>query len=73
MNTLSVVVGEELFQFESFMAWVSRAKRRFTDHRVRSEDVLCVDAQGRICTKGAEFMRANSEKTFPIRVYRKLV
>ncbi len=42
-------------------------------NEVRSEDVICVDAKGRMCVKGMEFMRARDENTFPIKVYKILI
>ncbi|WP_237133761.1 hypothetical protein [Pseudohongiella sp. O18] len=72
MPVVQLSLGELLFQFNSMQAWVNQAQRIWKIHRVRSEDTICVDSVGRIVTKGAEFMRADRESTYPIFVYRKL-
>lgn len=75
MNTLAaqliikVAASRELFRFCTFREWVNTASWRWESAGVRSGDTLCVDTQGRVCKKGAEFMRARDDKTFPIIVY----
>jgi len=71
--SLSIVVGEELFAFASFEQWVNKTAGWFRSYRVRSDDTLCVDAVGRICRVGKQFMRARDEGTFPIRVFMAVV
>ena len=72
MPEITINLGEELFGFASFDDWVNNAQYRFADAGVRSSDVLCVDSAGRIMAKGAEFMRARDENTFPARVFKML-
>lgn len=69
MQTISVTVGCKLFQFSSFNDWVNNARWRFQEAGVRGEDVISVDAAGRICLSGKEFMRARDENQFPIIVF----
>lgn len=69
---ITIAVGEELFQFTSFDDWVDNAHRKFVSADVMAMHCVCVDANDRVCLKGAEFMRARDEGTFPIRVYRAL-
>jgi hypothetical protein len=67
---ICVSVGEPVFSFADFDDWCDNARHRFSSHGMHSSDALCVDRSGRVCTKGAEFMRARDEGTFPILVYR---
>lgn len=72
-NTLSIVVGEELFQIPSHGDYIVNAEKRFRHAGKRPESCLCVDAHGRICVNGREFTRARDESTFPVRVFAKVV
>lgn len=72
-NTLTVTVGEYLFEFRSFEHWVAKASGWFRSYRVRSDDCIGIDTAGRICPTGKQYMRARDEGTFPIRVYRAVV
>lgn len=72
MPKVVVSLGEELFEFPTFNSWVNQAPRIWRVHEVRAQDTLCIDAADRVCTKGAEFMRARDEGMFPIKVYRLL-
>lgn len=67
--TRQIHLGRELFSFSSQQDWVNHARRRFECCGVRKGDYISIDAAGRICTKGAEFMRAEKEGTYPITVY----
>ncbi len=73
MPTLQVTVGRKLFEFSTFDNWCDTAKWKFADAGLSGRHALCIDTKGRICTKGAEFMRARDEGTFPIRVYAAVV
>lgn len=72
-NQLSVLVGEKLFEFVSFDNWCDTARRKFVAAHVRGDETLCVDASGRLCTCGKEFMRARDEGTYPVRVFRRVI
>lgn len=70
---LIVVVGDALFNFTDFDNWCDTARVKFAQAGMTWKDVLCVDAFGRICLKGKEFMRARDEGAFPVTVYPALV
>ena len=71
MAELNVKVGAEAFRFNKFSDWVNGAGSLFEIAELRgNEDSLCVDAKGRICLTGKEFMRARDDGSFPIIVYR---
>ena len=61
-----VRLGDELFRFTSFTQWVNKARSWFRGVR---RGYVCVDAKGRICQTGREFMRARDDGSFPIVVY----
>jgi hypothetical protein len=63
---------EWLGQFDSFDDWVNHASRALTDFKGNYGEELrpiCIDAKGRRCNIGGDFMRARDEKTFPIRYF----
>lgn len=72
MAVIEITVGDELFSFPTFDNWCDTAQHKFGNAGVTSKDVLAVDARGRLCQKGAEFIRAKDDGTFPVRVYRLL-
>ena len=59
-------------QFETFDAWVMRASRTIsephcpTDTTGQTIRAICVDAKGRRCQCGGDFMRARDEGAFPV-------
>lgn len=59
-------------EFRDFADWVSFASKRLT---VASDSVgnplsaICVDALGRRCHNGKDFMRARDEGAFPVRYF----
>ena len=65
MINRTVTLGNELFSFSSFTEWVNKAQSWFSGHR----KYVCLDEIGRVCQTGYEFMRADKENCFPIRVY----
>lgn len=68
-NVIMVIVGEFLFAFRSFNDWVNNAQSRFACYSATARNTICVDAKGRVCLSGKEFMRAHDEDAFPITVY----
>lgn len=58
-------------EFRDFNDWVSKATLRLTGtYNARSEvKAICVDALGRRCHDGGDFMRARDEGAFPIRYF----
>lgn len=59
-----------LFEFDTLTRWKNKAASWFTNTRLRPHQYISVDTAGRICPTGNEYMRADREGTFPIRVYR---
>ena len=67
---VQVRLGNEIFRFTSFSQWVNKAASWFRGAQLRDGyGYVCVDAKGRICQVGREFMRARDEDSFPIIVY----
>ena len=65
-----VRLGSEIFRFTSYSQWVNKASSWFRGARLRDGyGYICVDAEGRICQRGTEFMRARDDDSFPIVVY----
>lgn len=64
-------LGPKLFQFATFNGRVNHAQRAWKEIGVRSDDTLCIDAKGRVCSIGREFMIARDEGAFPVSVYLK--
>lgn len=65
-----VRLGNEIFRFTSFSQWVNKASSWFRGAGLRDGyGYVCVDAKGRICQVGREFMRARDEDSFPVIVY----
>jgi hypothetical protein len=70
---MQVQFGPEAFRFSSFQQWVDKAQSWFQTRipePARSRHrYVAVDATGRVCLIGADFMRARDEGTFPVVVY----
>lgn len=73
MPRVNVELGEELFSFSSKQDWINKARSKFACCGVPRGQYICIDAAGRVCTKGLEFMRAEQEGTYPVTVYKLLV
>lgn len=59
-------------QFDTFNDWVSHASRALTGltGSVGQElSYFCVDALGRRCTCGRDFMQARDDNAFPVRYF----
>ncbi len=74
MRSKSIKIGRKLFEFATFDDWVDNARRRFGDYRasvdyLASQRTLSLDKQGRVCLHGKDFIRADEDRTYPIRVY----
>lgn len=50
-------------QFTTFPTWVNKASSWIDDK------AICIDAKGRRCLRGADFMRARDEDAFPVRFF----
>jgi hypothetical protein len=73
---LSMTLGQELFRFETFQQWVNKAPSWYATSGLSSckacgdvRHAVAVDAAGRICRNGAQFMRARDDGSFPVAVY----
>lgn len=65
-------VPEWAGQFDDFLSWVSHASRALTgevDSNGFPMAAICVDALGRRCHNGGDFMRARDESAFPVRYF----
>jgi len=69
MTTITVEIGEEMFRFTSEQQWVNKAQSWFASCGVMKGNFICIDASGRVCRSGREFMRATREGTYPIICY----
>ena len=56
-------------QFNSFDEWVTFATRALVEDRTKWAPMICIDANGRRCFQGSQFMRARDEGTFPVRYF----
>ena len=68
-SLLTLSIKRELFSFESEKHWINKAQSLFAACGVPRHRYICLDAAGRVCVSGAEFMRATKEDTYPITVY----
>lgn len=74
MTERTIILGDELIEFTSEQHWINSAQRTFEKLGIdRNQNgvanYICLDAIGRVCQKGKEFMRATREETYPIKVY----
>lgn len=65
----SVMLGAPLFSFDSLQQWVNKGRSWYATCGFGEYDIVTLDAIGRVVKKGAEFMRADREGTYPITVY----
>lgn len=59
-------------QFDNFQQWVNRASTWLTGRQGSTGESLgaiCIDAKGRRCNIGKDFMRARDEDAFPVRFF----
>jgi protein gp37 len=66
----------EYIEFATFQKWVDHAKSWLVGRlgvKVEGGPWTLVDTKGRICTNGAEMMRARDEDAFPVRAYPRLL
>ena len=66
---MNIELGPELFRFNSFADWVNKARLRFKAVGVVASQYVCIDATGRICGMGKQFMSARDRGAFPVVVY----
>lgn len=65
----AVQLGPKLFEFETFNCWVNHAQRAWKAADVSVHHTLCIDAKGRHCYIGRDFMVARDDGTFPVAVH----
>jgi hypothetical protein len=70
MTERTLTLGDELFRFTSEQEWVNKAQSWFGNCGVRKGDYIAIDEIGRVCTIGGHFMRATTEESYPITVYK---
>lgn len=68
-NKVRVLVGEPIFRFNSYDDWFRNARVVFDNYEVEPDDVLCLDAYGRVCNFGEHFLRAQDDDCYPIVAY----
>ena len=58
-------------QFDTFQDWVDHASRALTLHGSVGESLpaMCIDAMGRRCHVGKDFMAARDDDAFPVRYF----
>jgi hypothetical protein len=64
-----VAYGPEAFRFVTFMSWVNMASSWFEFFGLTGKTAVCLDAKGRICRLGRDFMQARDENAFPVTVH----
>lgn len=71
--SMQIQLGPKAFVFTNFEEWVNKAQSwfatRIPDHAKAGRRYICLDAIGRVCLIGRDFMRARDEKTFPVAVF----
>lgn len=70
MNTVTVTLGEKLFEFSSKQDWINKGPRIWRVHQATDGIAISIDAMGRICQCGADFSRAARDNSYPVTVYR---
>ncbi len=73
VNKVEITLGQKLFEFNSFEQWVNWARHLFGKAGLIGGNYhICLDAKGRVCDSGKEFMRAQEDNSFPVAVYLKV-
>jgi hypothetical protein len=62
-------LGPKLFDFATFSRWVNHAQHAWKDAGVPVNYTLCIDAKGRHCFIGRDFMIARDDGSFPVTVH----
>ena len=67
---MNIELGDKLFEFSSEQDWINRAQRAWRCLGLRAdEDTVCVDAIGRVCRIGRDFITATKDSAYPISIY----
>ena len=62
-------LGPELFRFESMQEWVNKGRSWYATCGYHINDLITLDAVGRVVRRGAHFSRAEEEGAYPVSVY----
>lgn len=73
MNQIQITVGELSFSFSSKQHWINKGQSWFKNSEVSNGRGICIDAKGRICTRGEHFSRAEEDDAYPINVYQMVI
>lgn len=63
-----IIKAEFLFEFKNMSQWVNNASTWFKPYRHGFAHV-CLDKNGDVCYIGEDFMNAEKNNLFPVRVY----
>jgi len=67
---IEIEVSEAKFEFASISDWRDRAESLHSAHDLSMYNSIAIDALGRICSLGRDFLRAQTEGAYPVKVYR---
>jgi len=65
----AIELGPELFRFESLSEWKGLGRNPWIRDGVNIHNAVAIDARGRLCPTGAQFIRAEEEGAYPVVVY----
>lgn len=69
-QSIAIQVKREAFRFTSYQNWVNKASIWYLTYRpLDRKKLIAVDAVGRVCWIGSDFMQARDENALPIVVY----
>lgn len=66
---MEISLGKKLFEFPTFEKWINKAPSWYNQTGLLPKDCIAIDAKGRICASGKEFIRAQGDNGFPVSVY----
>ena len=66
---ITVKLKREMFAFSSKTHWANKSASWFENCGIPKSRYVAIDAAGRICVSGKEFIRAEKENTYPVTVY----
>ena len=69
MSKQTIMLGKKLFEFPSRAEWIFRSPRIWRHHGATSDNSICVDQLGRICTTGMHFSEAERDNAYPVEVF----
>lgn len=69
MSAETLNLGPKLFEFATFSGWANHAQTAWKAAGVSVHHTLCIDAKGRHCYIGRDFMIARDDGSFPVSVH----